>query len=755
MIPLLRTIKTELDDAIKEKISVCKQHPSTVGGVAGASDAGPDLPDRTVALIRGLDLILEHHECPIHIRASLDLQVHAYLDSSIDELMWLKKCKLLLTVPLSKYLRNVSPPKPDDGSYFEPSGSLRTWMKNRLMAFNRKNTHLWYSWFQAKRATLPLSDLTVKETYDKHCSTLTKEDKGCDKTIEAIFADRTFSRLLSETTAKISAILSGGSPFEELGASSSACFEQTRGSGGQLYELRARVGIDSEMLWGTHLERMEWRPFVHGRVRESNVTMEVRGHDGRQRWDCLRSLSAQQNVDELVSCTIQAVLEPNKVRVISKGEALPYYSMRPLQKAMHSSLRNMPCFRLIGRPFSATDIIDLRQKAETTWKWFSIDYSAATDGLSWKYSGAIFRCLISQLPKHQFALAMNVLGPHKLYYPTRDGKKEFRGVQRNGQLMGSVLSFPILCLANLGVYLLATKELQQGWTDDQRLQHVLVNGDDMVYAAPESLWEEHIALGKKVGLEMSIGKAYVHDTYLNINSISVHAPLAQPQVHPWRIDYLNVGLAFGQHKVQNRSDTVGVASEDDRKPEGYTCNINTILDGCLPGRQGMMMKWILRNKKDLLLQEASGHADELLKTVQDGRTHSAFFNRDNLGIRNIFLPVQIGGMGVLPPVGWRYTVTKNQACRAMEAILANSAKVSLQRPLPGYEIRAVDLDVNEPWMKTKSELAEPEDSARRNRREWLKYDLDSLCFDQRSDKRWIKTIPTLIRYDTSPNAWCR
>jgi len=741
---------------VEVKIPVCKRHPGNVASGSGISDISvPALSDRTIALVRGLDLVLEHHECPIHIRACLDIQVHAYLDSSISEAVWLKKCKHLLTYPLAKYLRNEPPTSPIEGA-FAPAGSLRSWMNCRLMAFNRRNTHLWYSWFQAKRATLPLSDSTIEETYKKHFETLSKEDKGDNETIEAIFADRTFSRLLSRVTEEISANLSRGSPFEELGASSSACFEQTRGSGGQLYELRARVGIDSQMLWGTHLERMEWRPFVHGRVRESNVTMEVRGHEGRHLWQSLRSLSSQFNVSTPVSCTIQAVLEPNKVRVISKGEAIPYYSMRPLQKAMHSAMREMPCFRLIGRPFSATDIIDLREKALSDWKWFSIDYSAATDGLSWKYSGAIFRCLISQLPKHQFDLAMSVLGPHNLYYPTRGGDKEFRGVQRNGQLMGSVLSFPILCLANLGVYLLATKELQQGWTDAQRLQHVLINGDDMVYAGPKTLWEEHVAIGKRVGLEMSIGKAYVHDTYLNVNSISVHAPIAQPHVHPWRIDYLNVGLALGRHKIQSRE--MGTASEDDRKPEGYTCNINTVLEGCLPSQRKTcdMLRWILLNKKEQMLAEASGHVAETLRTVIDKVDQRVSVHRDGLGVRNFFLPIQIGGMGIVPPSSWKFSVTENQAHRACKHICRNSAKVSLMRPLPGFELRAVDLDVNEPWVRTSSEPAEPDEDSVRKNRHYLRSQKWTLTrVDKRFYQRFTRQIATLVRWDSSPNAWCR
>jgi len=746
------------DIAVERKIPVCKRQCGDVSASVGSGSSEPavTVPMRTVALVRGIDLVLEHHEVPVDIRACFDQQIHAYLDSSVSESVWLKKCKFLLTYPLAKYLRNELPPKPDDGS-FEPSGSLRQWMKAR-MSFNRRNTHLWYSWFQAKRATLPLSDDLIEETYQKHFATLSKEDKGVNEIIDQIFADKTFSRTLSRVTDGITAILSRSSPFEELGASSSACFEQTRGSGGQLYELRARTGIVSQLLWGTQLERMEWRPYVHGRVRETNVTMEVRGHDGRHLWQTLEGISKSVDRNDFLSCTIQAVLEPNKVRVISKGEAVPYYNMRPLQKAMHSAMREMPCFRLIGRPFSATDIIDLTTGFEReaqprqNWKWFSIDYSAATDGLSWKYSSEIFRRILSSLPFELKDRAMQVLGPHKLYYPTRDGKREFKGVQKNGQLMGSVLSFPVLCLANLGVYLLNTQELQQGWTDEQRLNHVLVNGDDMVYAAPDSLWKEHVDLGKRVGLEMSVGKAYKHSTYLNINSVSVHCPLNNDKERhrPWRIDYLNVGLAFGQHKVQERSNSrLEAASCDDRKPEGYVCNINTVLDGCLPGRQERMLDWILRNKREVIAEEC-----RVFKDIPGI-------------VRNLFLPVQIGGMGVLKPKmetnrrlfpktgnGLMFAVKKADSMRALAALYSHSAKASLDYVLPGYELLTVDLDVNEPWIKRCSDLAEGESSYIRR----LQRDLSSASRSNtylKSDRHLVRSIATVIRYADVPRAWTR
>jgi hypothetical protein len=65
------------------------------------------------------------------------------------------------------------------------------------------------------------------------------------------------------------------------------------------------------------------------------------------------------------------------------------------------------------------------------------------------------------------------------------------GLMKRGQLMGSILSFPILCLANLGLYLRVTQESQRNWTDKQRLDAVLVNGDDMLYVASPDLFYKH------------------------------------------------------------------------------------------------------------------------------------------------------------------------------------------------------------------------------------------------------------------------
>lgn len=586
-------------------------------------------------------------------------------------------------------------------------------MKVRLLVFSRKNTHLWYSWFQAKRSTLPLSASIIEATYDDHFATLTKEDSGDDGTIDAIFADKTFMSVLERVRKIFNRNYASSPAFDRMSASTSACFEQSRGKGGQNGELCRVSGVPDFNIG--ELVAMVWTPagYCSGE-RRLNTVFEVRRPFGSDRWKTLREHLLARDPDTPISCTIQAVLEPNKVRVISKGEALPYYSCRPIQKALHSAMREMPPFRLIGRPFCPTDMIDLAANARADWEWFSVDYSAATDGLSWKYSGRIFRYLMQDLPPQEYATAMSVLGPHRLHYPVRGGKPVFRGLQRNGQLMGSILSFPILCLANLGVYLLTTQPSHRGWSHEERLNHVLINGDDMVYAAHPALWPVHVDNGEKVGLKMSVGKAYRHPVYANVNSTSVHYDLRKMPVGlprrdlrweptPYQINYLNAGLFFGQHKVQERVELQEEADQDvpngndprvmelarahmgQDPSKGLVVNLPCVLSGSLPGAQTQLLKKFLNVHHDDIRREC------FAAIKKGGRFVSH--------TRNLFLPLCVGGMGVQAPLGWTFKVT--HADRHVARVFANApyARTS-QYPLPlGYPLSDVDQQIDCPWLK--------------------------------------------------------
>jgi len=440
------------------------------------------------------------------------------------------------------------------------------------------------------------------------------------------------------------------------------------------------------------------------RAEVSNVVVEHRRSVGMDLWSHLNYLAREElSCSRPLECKIQGVLEPFKVRVISKGEALPYYMARNLQKILHDSLSKFPCFRLIKRPLSPTDLIDLSEywgaaHQSREMHWFSVDYSAATDGLSWKYGSRILRYLFDFVDEPTRRLALRVLGPHNLWYDSDPAEHshgltqwENWGMQTNGQLMGSILSFPILCLANLGVYL-ATTSIEHCWdnvilSNNHRLRLVLVNGDDMVYCAPPELWERHVKISQDVGLKMSVGKAYHHDSYLNINSTSIVLDLKRrPKVKwydgalPKQINFLNTGLFFGVHKVQGKDEVKETAEAHDGVKSSIIANANTLLSGSLPGKECVLLGRFLTQNKEAIRDETLAEV-----VIQHGKkTVRSLFTR------NIFLPISIGGMGVVPPEGWKYRIKR------IDLVLAkNLAKqypdipITTQLPLPGFEVLSV------------------------------------------------------------------
>jgi hypothetical protein len=676
-----------MNSLMKTKTSLQHQRPLVGGGLLNEfDDLEVQIIDRTDALVDGLLTILAHHGASTTILGCLSKQVTQYLNTTDLETVWLSRAKHMLTYPLTKYLRNQPPESPD--VEFKPTGALRGWMRQRLTCFNRKNTHLWYSWLQAKRSSLPASDNIVEATYDKHFKTLSTPDDPTlwdSLLVEEIFDDKAFLKVLNQVRRAVNKVDLSPEHMTSKSPSTSACFEQKRKDGGAASELTNLAAIDQCILHGDELVRMDLHPVIYGQSARHNVVVPVYRRSGRDDWEGLKDVSI--DTSRPIKCTIQAVLEPMKVRVISKGEALPYYTMKSLQKAMHSCMRDMPCFRLIGRPFSPTDLVDLVKKADEDDEWFSIDYSAATDGLSWSYSGRIFEYIIQDLPEFVKDVARKVLGPHSLYYPDHKGDPHYRGEQRNGQLMGSVLSFPILCLANLGLYLRVNWIHQRKWTVKERLDHVLINGDDMLYCAPGHLWQVHTEMGEQVGLRMSVGKAYRHKTYANINSTCVHYPIGGKE-QPFQIDFLNVGLFYGQHKVQGGTD--------EQDSHCLVPNIPTLLKGSLENRQCHLLGSFLKEHGEAIKEECS-------LIIVDSRGPRVKRYKHS---RNIFLPESIGGMGIVPPPGWRYQLTEMDRRIAGVYVSRSSAPYSGPGVSPGFPLRECDTLLSSPWAIKFSDASE-------------------------------------------------
>lgn len=693
---------------------------------AGAGRRGkpspPSVQDRTAAVARGVTVVLEHHDCPSHLIRDCLNQMAEVLNTAEDERVWVKRLKNLLARPLAQYLRNELPP--DSDKIFKPQGAFRRWFRNRLNAFNDKNTHLWYSWFQMKRCCLPSSEDFIAHTYKEHKESLTSPDPGDDDLIDMVFDNPVFLDVLEHIRGEIPPYMNLKS--SDLRSTQSACFENTRQFGGQFKYLKNLSGITDNFFgfftdngygdykahpildqdeyyhtsFTTNLKKME---FFHRTLLDTNVVRTTREPYGREDWSSLDVYEKEPKLwPDNLRCEIKGVIEPLKIRVISKGEGLNYYSQRKIQRALHDTIRRMPCFRLVGRPFSPTDLMDLKNVSKETDHWFSVDYSAATDGLSWKFSSRILTYLLQDFP-FELSQALKVLGPHDLYYPQlRKGKwcaAEYEATQVNGQLMGSILSFPILCLANLATYLLTNEEdhMTRGLSTEQVLQGVLINGDDMVYAADPSLWSRHVEISSKLGLKMSVGKAYVHPRYANINSTSVVFDLSKDGT-PREIPYLNVGLFFQSPVQKKETEDKKIARKErdllrqqsgmaksHHEEEGIVACINELKRGSLTDNKfiGLLRKYISTNTS----------------TINDETLSYLIINgKKVLYHRNLFTPISVGGMGIERPVGW------NTQYKEIERVLAGNLMsrfplaLDSARPLRGFELRG-EVPADSPWVK--------------------------------------------------------
>jgi len=343
--------------------------------------------------------------------------------------------------------------------------------------------------------------------------------------------------------------------------------------------------------------------------------------------------------------------EPLKVRIITKSESLETFVSKSLQKSMKLYLNQFSCFVLTTRPLVISDFRDTWSREQDIladvkritgsvidFKFdnhVSGDYKAATDKLNIHFTRLIFENYMNALhvAEEDKEVFRRVLYSQRLHYPKKYCKMlrekyphlnvstspdGFEVDQQNGQLMGSILSFPVLCVANAIAYKMALEEYIQTLlptnskpfrVSAHRLP-CLVNGDDIYFRCNDTLygiWLKYITIA---GFQLSVGKNYVHQNTFTINS--------QCFMYDKRTDlieectYLNVGLLIGRSKGGDSEETLPI--------------------------------WDLYNK----IQRGAHNTDWV---------HSRFlhFHRDKIrnvsykGFYNLFLPKILGGLDFIVP----------------------------------------------------------------------------------------------------------
>nr|WPR18240.1 MAG: hypothetical protein [Crogonang virus 48] len=326
------------------------------------------------------------------------------------------------------------------------------------------------------------------------------------------------------------------------------------------------------------------------------LTHSIRGYlpDYLNRTTPRRYLLERYNPSPIINANVIALSEPLKVRVITTGEAVPYYLSKPLQRAFWNHLFQFPQFVLTGQPLTVEILDDLWLQTVTFCdshsiqpfdSWVSGDYKGATDTLDIQSTMAAMSSGINTIkktsdmsPLMEELLDINraVLDAHDLVYPAetqhylpasdilrlieegslappRNGQA-LVAHQGTGQLMGSPLSFPILCIINFVAYWSSIEEYLGKSISDFTTLPVRINGDDILFmsnTAHYAIWKKHIA---RHSFQLSLGKNYIHPRYLTVNSILFHYTRHEDAPSDFEeINYFNVGLLLGQSKGVDRN----------------------------------------------------------------------------------------------------------------------------------------------------------------------------------------------------------
>ncbi|APG77304.1 RNA-dependent RNA polymerase [Wenzhou narna-like virus 4] len=264
---------------------------------------------------------------------------------------------------------------------------------------------------------------------------------------------------------------------------------------------------------------------------------------------------------------VEGIIEPLKLRTITKGPCHRKWLSQSLQREMADCLDGFWQFklnkantdhRMVTRLNAACVRLHSKQDSftpDTPMWWCSGDYKSATDSISIHHTKAALETLLNCTSPERVNEACKRLYRDELYeqivqYPKWTGIPDVQQV--NGQLMGSVLSFPILCVINFVAYWQSLEE-HYGCTLNVRSVPCLIHGDDILFKTTHehyAVWEETIKL---FGLQKSVGKNYFHPKVFTIDSELWVESKRSDGFHFKKYSGINVGSLL-KSKVDGRND---------------------------------------------------------------------------------------------------------------------------------------------------------------------------------------------------------
>lgn len=257
------------------------------------------------------------------------------------------------------------------------------------------------------------------------------------------------------------------------------------------------------------------------------------------RTEFCKYLRGEEQVPPVPPSKLISVETGGKYRVLTKSPAF-YSLLRPLHHCMYDHLSR---FSWLLR--GDANVNRFRDFVRVDGELFvSGDYVSATDNLNSHIQKEILRLLLqncNHVPNSIRILAMQSMSQE---LSLDDGVSPPRIERlRSGQMMGSLLSFPLLCIVNYMAFRYSTRDLSIP---------VKVNGDDIVFRAKPDVidrWKKNISAS---GLELSAGKTMVDKSIFTLNSTLFYAKYSKVHLLPFIRSKALFGTEDGVNSLPGR-----------------------------------------------------------------------------------------------------------------------------------------------------------------------------------------------------------
>jgi hypothetical protein len=560
-----------------------------------------------------------------NIFTAMDIMSKWALSDFVPNVKYWKDC------PLASFLSNPLPAVPASWSAhgLKPAAPL---FGGRLAQFWRRVSHpsdradssaifrAAFSIAQSKRGFAPVPDSFRKEAFAKHADLLSTPapplspdtERDLKRFVRVFFRNFSPKGLIEDLVHRE--------------ASTSASNESTRDRGGARGEIRRQ--LRKEMGLGDHHGTVPWDtddvfirmvPSDNGIIEErglpplSSFGMPYRPRPDRSPRGPLRAFLARPPVYDYSElgfdllgldvkyfdpntllgyqpfAKVVGLSEPLKVRLITKMQTLSSFVSSTLQRALWKYLGRFPCFDLTSRTFDVGVLYGLQSREE---KMFgrredpdivSGDYSAATDRLNLNATKIVLEEILLHIDEEDKILIPHfraVLTEQLLFYPYVPGQSPKPTLQQNGQLMGSILSFPILCVLNLFTYVQSLPDDLREKVLSGRLSlrdlAVLINGDDILFKADGPQYDRWLAAAESIGFLLSLGKNFRHSRFFTVNSEPLEQVVSPPpSLRSHTLNWadldelpesaLRPSIEFVQHGYLNVGLLLGIAVEADER----------------------------------------------------------------------------------------------------------------------------------------------------------------------------------------------